>query len=69
MNKNRLYKLLYKKAADAIGEEELTSLKNDLINPVKIATKEALDDILNTMTRKRIRIRISTFLILLLNII
>ena len=52
MNKNRLYKLLYKKAADAIGEEELTSLKNDLINPVKIATKEALDDILNTMDKK-----------------
>ena len=52
MNKNRLYKLLYKKAADAICEEELTSLKNDLINPVKIATKEALDDILNTMDKK-----------------
>ena len=52
MNKNRLYKWLYKKAADAIGEEELISLKNDLINPVKIATKEALDDILNTMDKK-----------------
>ena len=36
-----------KKAADAIGEEELESLKNDLVNPVKIAAKEALDDIIS----------------------
>ena len=37
MNKKKIYKWLYKKAADAIGEEELQSLKNDLVNPVKIA--------------------------------
>ena len=36
-----------KKAADAIGEEELESLKNDLVTPVKIAAKEALDDIIS----------------------
>lgn len=47
MNKKKIYKWLYKKAADAIGEEELESLKNDLVNPVKIAAKEALDDIIS----------------------
>jgi hypothetical protein len=44
--KRGIYSWLYKKAADVIGEEELESLKNDLVNPVKIAAKEALDDIL-----------------------
>ena len=52
MNKRRIYRWLYRKAADAIGEEELESLKNDLVEPVKIAAKEALDDILNTMDKK-----------------
>ena len=47
MNKKKIYKWLYKKAADAIGEEELQSLKNDLVNPVNIAAKEALDDIIS----------------------
>ena len=29
-----------------LGEEELESLKSDLITPVKIAAKEALEDML-----------------------
>ena len=39
---------LYKKAAEAIGEEEMASLKNDLISPVKSAAKEALADMLQS---------------------
>ena len=34
---------LYKKAAEALGDEELESLKSDLITPVKIALKDAID--------------------------
>ena len=30
----------------AIGEEELESLKNDLIEPVRIATADAINDLL-----------------------
>ena len=40
----RITRWLYKKAAQALGEEELESLKSDLITPVKIAAKEALED-------------------------
>lgn len=42
----RITRWLYKKATQALGEEELESLKSDLITPVKIAAKEALEDIL-----------------------
>ena len=42
----RITRWLYKKAAQALGEEELESLKSDLIPPVKIAAKEALEDML-----------------------
>ena len=42
----RITKWLYKKATQALGEEELESLKSDLITPVKIAAKEALEDML-----------------------
>ena len=42
----RITKWLYKKAAQALGEEELESLKSDLITPVKIAAREALEDML-----------------------
>ena len=42
----RITRWLYKKAAQALGEEELESLKSDLITPVKIAAKEALEDML-----------------------
>ncbi|MBQ9664244.1 MAG: hypothetical protein IJV40_13940 [Oscillospiraceae bacterium] len=42
----RLTRWLYKKATEALGEEELESLKNDLIEPVKIAAKEAVEDML-----------------------
>ena len=42
----RISRWLYRKAAQALGEEELESLKSDLITPVKIAAKEALDDML-----------------------
>ena len=45
MNK-RISRWLYRKAAQALGEEELESLKSDLITPVKIAAKEALEDML-----------------------
>ena len=40
----KLSRRLYKKAAEALGEEELESLKSDLITPVKIALKDAIDD-------------------------
>ena len=42
----RISRWLYKKATQALGEEELESLKSDLITPVKIAAKEALEDML-----------------------
>ena len=42
----RITRWIYKKAVQALGEEELESLKSDLITPVKIAAKEALEDIL-----------------------
>ena len=42
----RISRGLYKKATQALGEEELESLKSDLITPVKIAAKEALEDML-----------------------
>ena len=42
MNK-RIYGWLYRKATEALGEEELERLKSDLINPVKIAVKDAID--------------------------
>ena len=42
----RIARWLYKKAAEAIGPEELESLKNDLVEPVKIAAKEAVADML-----------------------
>jgi len=42
----RITRWLYKKAAQALGEEELESLKSDLITPVKIAMKDALEDML-----------------------
>ena len=45
MNK-RLSRWLYRKAAEAIGQEELESLKKDLVNPVKIAVRDAMEDIL-----------------------
>ena len=41
----KLSRWLYKKAAEALGEE-LKSLKSDLITPVKIALKDAIDDYL-----------------------
>ena len=42
----RVYRWLYKKAAEVLGEDELESLKNDLVTPVKIAAKEAVADML-----------------------
>ena len=42
----RITSWLYRKAAEALGEEELESLKNDLITPVKIATRDAIEDML-----------------------
>ncbi len=44
----RITRWLYKKATEAIGEEEMASLKNDLITPVKAAAKEALADMLQS---------------------
>ncbi len=41
----RLSRWLYKKAAEALGEEEMESLRNDLLTPVKIAVKDAVEDI------------------------
>ncbi len=42
----RVYRWIYKKAAEAIGEEELESLKNDLVSPVKAAAREAVADMM-----------------------
>ncbi len=50
MNK-RLTRWLYKKVAEAVGEEEMASLKNDLISPVKSAAKEALADMLQSTAK------------------
>lgn len=43
----RISRWLYRKATEALGEEELESLKNDILTPVKIAVKDAVDDFLN----------------------
>ena len=43
----RISRWLYRKATQALGEEELESLKNDLLTPVKIAVKDAVDDMLS----------------------
>ena len=47
----RLSRWLYKKATKAVtevlGEEELESLKSDLLTPVKIAAKEAIEDFIS----------------------
>ena len=42
----RITSWLYRKAAEALCEEELESLKNDLITPVKIAARDAIEDML-----------------------
>ncbi len=42
----RVARWLYKKAEEILGEEELESLKNDLVEPVKIAAKDAAADLL-----------------------
>ena len=42
----RMARWLYKKAGEILGEEELESLKNDLIEPVKIAARDAAADII-----------------------
>ena len=47
----KLSRWLYKKAAEALGEEELESLKSDLITPVKIALKDAIDDYMENIPR------------------
>ncbi len=43
----RVARWLYKKAEEILGEEELESLKNDLVEPVKIAAKDAAADLLD----------------------
>ena len=42
----RVSRWLFRKAAEVLGEEEMESLKNDLVTPVKIAAKEAVADLL-----------------------
>ena len=51
--KKRMYRWIYKKAAEVLGDEELNSLKNDLITPVKIAAREAAADIIGDMNGPR----------------
>ena len=41
-----LYKKATKAVTEVLGEEELESLKKDLVNPVKIAVRDAMEDIL-----------------------
>lgn len=42
-----LYKKATKAVTEVLGEEELESLKSDLLTPVKIAAKEAIEDFMN----------------------
>ena len=42
----RITRWLYQGAKELLGEEELESLKNDLITPVKKAAVEAIEDML-----------------------
>ena len=47
MRMNRgISRWLVRKAAEVLGEEELESVKEDLVNPVKIAVLDAMEDIL-----------------------
>ncbi|MCR5088671.1 MAG: hypothetical protein K6C08_04050 [Oscillospiraceae bacterium] len=43
----RLSRWLLKKAEQALGEEEMASLKNDILSPVKTAVKDAVIDIMS----------------------
>ena len=47
-----MYRWLFRKATEILGEEEVESLKNDLINPVKIAARDAAADILGDIKEK-----------------
>ena len=42
-----LYNKATKAVTEVLGEEELESLKSDLLTPVKIAAKEAIEDFMN----------------------
>ena len=48
----RMFRWIYRKATEFLGEEEMDSLKNDLITPVKIAAKEATADIVSDMKKQ-----------------
>jgi len=45
----RVSRRLFKKATEVLGEEEMESLKNDLVTPVKIAAREAVADLLGEL--------------------
>lgn len=45
----RVSRWLFKKATAVLGEEELASLKNDLVKPVEIAAREAVADLLGEL--------------------
>ena len=45
----RVSRWLFKKATEVLGEEEMESLKNDLVTPVKIAAREAVADLLGEL--------------------
>ena len=42
-----LYNKATKAVTEVLGEEDLESLKSDLLTPVKIAAKEAIEDFMN----------------------
>ena len=42
-----LYNKATKAVTEVLGEEELESLKSDLLTPVKIAAKEAIENFMN----------------------
>ena len=44
---------LYRKAAEVLGEEEMESLKDDLVSPVKTAAKEAVADFLRSVEEEK----------------
>ncbi len=48
----KIVRWIWKKTAEALGEEEVESLKKDLLDPVKKATAEALEDMLREPKEK-----------------
>lgn len=48
----RVYRWIYRKAADILGPEEIDSLKNDLLNPVREAVRDAAADLVGDLEKQ-----------------